>query len=75
MMELWACGFNAWHQLQFGTELPINNNTNNKNPPDLPTFQCILKDALIELLRTSFSAILGRSLNRRDSLSSSSSLV
>ncbi|KAL3422425.1 hypothetical protein PVAG01_06581 [Phlyctema vagabunda] len=50
-MELWACGFNAWNQLQFEGRLPAQ-------PQDLHAFQCILRDDDITILKTSLSATL-----------------
>ena len=53
-MELWASGFNAWNQLQFDGELPVE-------PRDVDAFKCVLRDDKdIEVLRTSLSATLGK---------------
>lgn len=52
-MELWACGFNAWNQLQFEGDLP-------DEPEDLFNFKRVLKaKGCIKILETSFSACLG----------------
>lgn len=54
-MELWASGFNAWNQLQFdGSRVA--------EPRDLKEFECLLRDTHIGILRTTLSAVLGRSL-------------
>ncbi|KAK6597757.1 hypothetical protein ACHAPC_006909 [Botrytis cinerea] len=51
-MELWACGFNAWNQLQFEGDLP-------DEPEDLFNFKRVLKaKGCIKILETSFSACL-----------------
>jgi len=52
-MELWATGFNAWSQLQFDGEL------HTAQPRDLQSFESVLKDEEIEVLRASLSATLG----------------
>ncbi|CAD6442525.1 3a800312-28ac-4f89-b76f-8c28b81778ec [Sclerotinia trifoliorum] len=51
-MELWACGFNAWNQLQFDGDLP-------DEPEDVFTFKRVLKaKGSIKIIGTSFSACL-----------------
>ncbi|APA16201.1 hypothetical protein SS1G_10387 [Sclerotinia sclerotiorum 1980 UF-70] len=51
-MELWACGFNAWNQLQFDGDLP-------DEPEDAFTFKRILEaKGSIKILGTSVSACL-----------------
>ncbi|KAJ8062529.1 hypothetical protein OCU04_009057 [Sclerotinia nivalis] len=51
-MELWACGFNAWNQLQFDGDLP-------DEPEDVFTFKQVLKaKGSIKIIGTSFSACL-----------------
>jgi len=50
-MELWACGLNAWNQLEFDREPPLE-------PRDLLEFKCVLKDEHIEVLWMSLSATL-----------------
>ncbi|KAF7953013.1 hypothetical protein EAE96_006235 [Botrytis aclada] len=51
-MELWACGFNAWNQLQFEGDLP-------DEPEDILTFKRVLRaEGSIDILETSFSACL-----------------
>ncbi|TGO23886.1 hypothetical protein BPAE_0118g00130 [Botrytis paeoniae] len=51
-MELWACGFNAWNQLQFEGDLP-------DEPEDVLTFKRVLRaEGSIKILETSFSACL-----------------
>ncbi|KAF7874035.1 hypothetical protein EAF04_002707 [Stromatinia cepivora] len=51
-MELWACGFNAWNQLQFEGDLP-------DEPEDVFAFQRVLKaKGSIKIIGTSFSACL-----------------
>jgi hypothetical protein len=52
MMELWACGFNAWGQLSFEDVVE-------EEPRDFHSFKCILKDKNIEILRTTLSQTLG----------------
>lgn len=52
-MELWACGFNAWNQLQFEGDL-------SDEPEDLFNFKRVLEaKGSIKILETSFSASLG----------------
>lgn len=52
-MELWACGFNAWNQLQFEGDLP-------EEPEDVLIFKRVLRaEGSIDILETSFSACLG----------------
>jgi len=53
-MELWACGFNAWGQLQIEGDLP-------SDPHDLHAFQLLLEDRSIEILKTAVSATLSKS--------------
>ena len=53
-MELWACGFNAWGQLQVEGDL-------SSDPHDLYRFQPVLEDRRIEILKTAMSATLGKS--------------
>ncbi|KAF7927086.1 hypothetical protein EAE99_005417 [Botrytis elliptica] len=49
-MELWACGFNAWNQLQFEGDLP-------DEPEDVLSFKRVLRaEGSIDILETSFSA-------------------
>ncbi|TGO19012.1 hypothetical protein BTUL_0006g00450 [Botrytis tulipae] len=51
-MELWACGFNAWNQLQFEGDLP-------DEPEDVLSFKRVLRaEGSINILETSFSACL-----------------
>ncbi|KAB8290227.1 hypothetical protein EYC80_011096 [Monilinia laxa] len=51
-MELWACGFNAWNQLQFEDDL-------SDEPKDLFTFKRVLTSkGSIRIVGTSFSACL-----------------
>ncbi|KAI9644172.1 hypothetical protein NHQ30_007525 [Ciborinia camelliae] len=51
-MELWACGFNAWNQLQFEGDLP-------DEPEDVFTFKRVLvSKGSIRIIGTSFSACL-----------------
>ncbi len=52
-MELWASGFNAWDQLCFEERVE-------QLPSDLSAFQCILRADLVEVLRTTSSATLGK---------------
>jgi hypothetical protein len=54
-MELWACGFNAWGQLDFGEKFSLAS-------PDLNTFKCVFIDQRIEILHMGLSSIL-RKLN------------
>lgn len=42
-MELYATGFNAWNQLDFGENDPGRND----EPNDLRAFTCILRDRVI----------------------------
>jgi hypothetical protein len=51
-MELYGTGFNAFNQMQFIEPLP-------EDPHDLYEFKCILAAERIEILRTSYSSILG----------------
>lgn len=52
-MELWACGFNAWNQLQFEGDLPDESE-------DIYTFKRVLTvKGSIQIIGTSFSACLG----------------
>lgn len=52
-MELWACGFNAWNQLQFEGDL-------SDEPKDLFTFKRVLTSkGSLRIIGTSFSACLG----------------
>jgi hypothetical protein len=53
-MELWACGFNAWGQLQLEGDFP-------SDPHDLHAFQLLLEDRSIEILKTAVSATLSKS--------------
>jgi hypothetical protein len=55
-MELWACGFNAWNQLQCDEGGDLMSDAH-----DLDTFKCILQDDRIEVLRASLSATLSKS--------------
>ncbi|KAG4031667.1 hypothetical protein MFRU_008g00320 [Monilinia fructicola] len=51
-MELWACGFNAWNQLQFEGDL-------SDEPKDLFTFKRVLTSkGSLRIIGTSFSACL-----------------
>jgi hypothetical protein len=50
-MELWACGFNAWGQLDFGEKLSLEST-------DLNTFKCVFIDQRIEILHMGLSSIL-----------------
>lgn len=54
-MELWACGFNAFRQLQCDQDKDVV-----LDPGDLHIFRCILKDESIEISRTSLSSILSK---------------
>ena len=55
MTELWACGFNAWGQLNFEEKYSLGSH-------DLPRFKCIHRDDSIEVLHDSISATSSRSL-------------
>ncbi|THV50937.1 hypothetical protein BGAL_0130g00180 [Botrytis galanthina] len=58
-MELWACGFNAWNQLQFEGDLP-------DEPEDVLTFKRVLRaEGSIDILETSFSACLETEVTSR----------
>ena len=67
IMQLWACGFNAWGQLHFANEDGESPNSDGKPsvesryrcPKDLDEFECVLVDSDIEVLKTSPSATLG----------------
>ena len=53
-MELWASGFNAFRQLEFGKQ--------SIDPQDMHTFRCILKsekDEIIEVLLASHESTIG----------------
>jgi hypothetical protein len=54
MMELYACGFNAWNQLLFDDTLE-------EEPQDLWLFQKALKQDVIDICRADFSSTLGKS--------------
>ncbi|TVY46061.1 E3 ubiquitin-protein ligase [Lachnellula occidentalis] len=68
-MQLWACGFNAWGQLQFAdnkhaeclnSDGTTQQPTLNDLPKDLEKFECVLVDPNIEVLKTSHSATIIR---------------
>lgn len=51
-MELYASGFNAWNQLQFG-------GSQEGEPYDLRQFEKVLSDEGIDIWRIGFSSTLG----------------
>lgn len=54
-MELWACGFNAWGQLE------VDKSQVHSSPAqDLPSFKCVLRDPLIQFIRGSVTATLSK---------------
>jgi hypothetical protein len=53
MMELYACGFNAWNQLLFHEDLE-------REPHDLWLFQKVLKDETIDIWRADLSSTLSK---------------
>jgi len=53
-MELWACGFNAWGQLNFEKE------DQSDEPHDVSELRCVLKVEKIESVYSSISGTLGR---------------
>ncbi|PQE29656.1 regulator of chromosome condensation (RCC1) protein [Rutstroemia sp. NJR-2017a BBW] len=56
LMELWACGFNAWGQLQFAESA---SRADNDEPEDITTFtRVLLARGSIRIIETSFSACL-----------------
>jgi hypothetical protein len=56
-MELWACGFNAWGQLQFAESA---SRADDDEPEDITTFKRVLSArGSIRIIETSFSALLG----------------
>lgn len=52
MMELYACGFNAWNQLRFDSSQA-------EEPYDMWQFEKVLEDERIEIWRAGFSSTLG----------------
>lgn len=52
-MELWSSGFNAWGQLDFQGK-------SSTEYRDLRTFESVLRDQRVEILRTTLSATLGK---------------
>ncbi|RDL39007.1 uncharacterized protein BP5553_03347 [Venustampulla echinocandica] len=56
-MELWACGFNAWGQLEFGSA-HADAHSPADHRQDVTSFQCVLTDPVIEFIRGSVSATL-----------------
>jgi hypothetical protein len=53
MMELYACGFNAWNQLRFDDEYE-------EEPYDLWQFENVLKNERLDVWRADFSSTLGK---------------
>ena len=53
MMELYACGFNAWNQLLFDDALE-------EEPHDMWLFQKALKQEIIDICRVDISSTLGK---------------
>jgi hypothetical protein len=52
MLQLYACGFNAWNQLRF-------DGSHEEEPHDIWQFKKVLKDERIDVLRADFSSTLG----------------
>jgi len=61
-LRLWACGFNAWGQLDFANAGSLSSDGMPEQgvlPQDLEHFVCILSDNEIDVLETSMSSTLG----------------
>lgn len=65
-MELYACGFNAWRQLEFGEgegEEQLEKELEQEleqEPCDLYRFQCVLGDRVVGVVGVGFSWCAGK---------------